>query len=409
MATDPDEVLDEARRSFAPEARRRLVLKKTRLRAVAGRHPWLFSGAIAKETGPEDAAIGDLVDESGRRLGSGFYSRHSQIRLRLLTFGDEELTPELLRDRIVAAVSRRAGLESEGTTAVRLVNSEGDGLSGLVVDRYGELLVVEIASAGLDRARDLVLETLRDLRAPVAIRLHNDLGSRKLERLPTRDELIGEIGGEVEIVENGLQFVVPVDGGQKTGMFLDQRGNRLLVGANASGARVLNLFSYTGGFGVYAAAGGARWVDEVEISAPALAISLRNHELNGSAERASFVRADVFDHLRGLSREGRTYDLVVCDPPAFAKSRKDVESAARGYKDVNLHAMKVVEPGGLLFTFSCSGHVSAELFQQILFGAAVDAGREVAIVRRLGAGEDHPVSIYCPEGEYLKGFMLRVD
>jgi 23S rRNA (cytosine1962-C5)-methyltransferase len=400
---------------FAPENRRRIHLRPGRDKALRNRHPWVFDGAIAREEGNPDAAIADVLGSDGVRLTSGFYSAKSQIRCRAVSFS-EELTPELLRARIAAAVGARAHLLGGETDSARLVHSEGDGLSGLVADLYARTLVVEITSAGLEKLRDLVLDALREataaLSAPGGIMLKNDLGARRLEGLSLADEWIDgtDAPAELETVirESGLRYFVQPGAGQKTGFFLDQRANRATVRAMAAGKRVLNVFSYTGGFGVSAAAGGAASVEEVDVSAPAIALARRNHELNPSSAALEFVTADAFDHLRRRRTEGTLYDLVVVDPPAFAKSKGDVDRAARGYKDINLQAFSLVAPGGTLVTFSCSGHVSIDLFQKIVFSAAADARRDAAFIRRLGAGEDHPVSIYCPEGEYLKGFVMRV-
>jgi len=391
---------------FKPDARRILWIRQGRDRLIANRHPWIFTGAIEREDGPPDAAIGDLVDARGMRLASGFYSTHSQIRLRALTFAEEELTPEVIQARIRAAVARRSSLASAGTNAMRLVHSEGDELSGVVADRYDDMVVLEITSAGAERIAELIIETLRREIHPRVILRSNDLPSRKHEKLPLESEILGSPPARAMIVENGLRFAVDAAEGQKTGFFLDQRDNRALVRTVAAGRRVLNLFSYSGAFGVYAAAGGARAVTNVDISAGAVDLARQNHDLNGSTDIATFEVADAFSYLRGAGRQ--EWDLVVCDPPAFAKSRHEVERAARGYKDVNLHALRQLGPGGLLMTFSCSGHISLDLFQKIVFGAAVDAGRRVSILRRLTAGEDHPTSLFCPEGEYLKGLLLEV-
>lgn len=400
---------------FAPENRRQIELRPGREKALRNRHPWVFDGAIAREEGNPDAAIADVFGADGVHLGSGFYSAKSQIRCRAVSFS-EDLTPELLRTRIAAAVQSRAHLLGGDTDAVRLVHSEGDGLSGLVADLYARTLVVEITCAGMEKLRDFALDALREavasVAAPVGIMMKNDLAARRLEGLPLADEWIGGANAPAEletvIRENGLRFFVQPGGGQKTGFFLDQRANRAAVRALAAGKRVLNVFSYTGGFGVSAAAGGAVSVEEIDVSAPAIAIARRNHELNPSSATIEFVTADAFDQLRKRRAEGMSYDLAVVDPPAFAKTKGEVDRAARGYKDINLQAFNLVAPGGTLVTFSCSGHVSLDLFQKIVFSAAADARRDASIVRRLGAGEDHPVSIYCPEGEYLKGFVLRV-
>src|ERR1043165_3878534 len=393
------------RELFDPTRRRKLVLKRGRERAVANRHPWIFAGAIARESGPDDAAIADLVDDSGARLASGFHSTHSQIRLRALTFGDEELTPELLRARIAAAVARRRKIFDDATNAARVVHAEGDELSGLVVDRYDDVVVVEIANEGLERIKPLVVEALQDELKPRLIYFKNDIGARKLERLPMEPETIGDGEAKATILENGLRFHVDVQAGQKTGFFLDQRDNRALARANANGRRVLNLFSFSGAFGIYAAAGGATSVHNVDVSAPAIETARRNHDLNVFKTAADFTVADVFSFVR-QTRE--RFGLVICARPAFAKLRGEVERAARGYKDVSLFALKLVENGGRMMTFSCSGHMSLDLFQKVIFSAAHDAERRVSIIRRLTAGEDHPVSLYCPEGEYLKGFLLEV-
>jgi 23S rRNA (cytosine1962-C5)-methyltransferase len=400
----------ESNDPFSPSQRRRLLLKPGRERAVRNRHPWIFEGAVRREEGNPDAAIADLVAPDGSLLASGFYSKQSQIRLRALTFG-EPLERDGLRARVRRAVAARAALVNEDTTAVRLVNSEGDGLSGLVVDRYADTLVVEISCAGLDRIADEVIDELVAAASPVArVILSNDLPVRRLEGLSLESRTIdagGGTAGEVVVLENGLRFVVAPGKGQKTGFFLDQRDNRLLARQLGAGRSVLNLFSFTGGFGVNAASGGATDVEEVDVSGPAMEMARRNHELNATRCPVSFVTADAFDRVRALRGE-RLFGLVIVDPPAFAKSRKDIDRAARGYKDIIMNALHLVEPGGAVMAFSCSGHVSIDLFQKIVFGAALDARRDVAILRRLGAGADHPVSVNCPEGEYLKGFLLRV-
>jgi 23S rRNA (cytosine1962-C5)-methyltransferase len=415
---------------FETANRRILTLKPGKERLVANRHPWIFAGAIARESGPEDAAIADLHDPRGRRIASGFHSRHSQIRLRALTFGDELLSEETIVDRLSAAIARRqSNRESlsprllaqaappssafgtlrlmeevdELTNAMRIVNAEGDDLSGIVIDRYDDILVIEIANAGIEQLRPLIIDVLQQELAPRGIWFKNDIPPRKLEELSMQPEWLGEGEPSTEIRENGLRFRVDPPSGQKTGFFLDQRENRQLTRALAQGRRVLNLFSYSGGFGVYASAGGAASVENVDISVPAIEMARTNHALNGFD--ASFVVADAFDYVR---KTPSRFDLLVCDPPAFAKSRGDVERAARGYKDINLFAMKLLDPGAHMLTFSCSGHMPLDLFQKVIFAAAQDAGRRVSFLRRLTAAPDHPVSLFCPEGEYLKGFLLEV-
>lgn len=388
---------------FPPERRRRLVLKRGKERVLANRHPWIFAGAIQSEKGPEDAALGDLVHSDGKRLASGFYSRHSQIRLRALTFSEEELTADVIASRIAKAIERRRPIFDESTNAARVVHAEGDELSGIVVDRYDDLLVVEIANAGAEQLKPMLVDALRRELAPRVVYFKNDLPVRTLERLTTEDEQLGDGEPVTTIRESGLRFKLDPREGQKTGFFLDQRENRRLARTLASGKRVLNLFSYSGAFGIYAASGGATSVTHVDVSAKAIDLARENQSLNGV--EGELTVADAFQYVR---QHRERYDLVVCDPPAFAKSRGEVDRAARGYKDVNLHALRMIEPGGQMMTFSCSGHMSIDLFQKVIFAAALDAGRRVSFVRRLTAGADHPVSMFCPEGEYLKGFLLEV-
>ena len=388
------------------ENRRRLTLKAGKERVLANRHPWIFTGAIAKESGPAEAPFADLVDSEGSRLASGLYSQHSQIRMRALTFGDEEANAEVVRARIIESVRRRQPLLSEATNAARLVNTEGDDISGLVVDVYADVAVIEIANAGLETLKDVVASAVAEAISPRVLYFKNDLPARKLEKLTLESESRGEGIPSTIIKENGLRFIVDPHEGQKTGFFLDQRDNRALARELAKEKRVLNVFSYTGAFGVYAAAGGATEVENVDISAPAIDTAQRNHELNGS--RAKTTVADAFSFVRERAHAKHRVEFLICDPPAFAKSRGEVDRAARGYKDVNLFAMKLLAPDGLMMTFSCSGHMSIDLFQKVIFSAALDAGRRVSFLRRLTAGIDHPISLYCPESEYLKGFLLQV-
>jgi 23S rRNA (cytosine1962-C5)-methyltransferase len=379
---------------------RTLTLKPGKERVVANKHPWIFAGAVQTERGPEDAPVGDLVDGQGKRIASGFYSRSSQIRLRALTFGEETVTPELIASRLSNAIARRRAIFDETTNAARLVHAEGDDLSSIIIDCFDDVVVVEIANRGAEHFKPLIIETLQRELAPRLIFFKNDIPARKLEGLPTENEAVD---ATTTILESGLKFHVDPAEGQKTGFFLDQRENRRLARTLAGGKRVLNLFSYSGAFGVYAAAGGATSFTDVDISARAIETARENAALNGFT--GEHLVADAFQYVR---TRHEPFDLLICDPPAFAKSRNEVERAARGYKDVNLFAMRLMSPGGLMMTFSCSGHMSLDLFQKVIFAAALDAGRRVAIVRRLTAGPDHPVSLYCPEGEYLKGFLLEV-
>lgn len=390
-------------------AKRRLTLKRGREGAVKNRHPWIFAGAIARETGPEDAPFAVLETTEGEPLAEGLYSRSSQIRLRALTFGGAEATEQLIEQRIVGAIQRRRPLLDGQTNACRLVHAEGDELSGLIVDLYDDVAVVEIANRGLEQLRPLIVATLRRELRLRGIWFENDIPARGLEKLPLEAAWEGEGEPAARIREHGVQFHVDPRDGQKTGFFLDQRENREIGRSIARDRDVLNLFSYTGAFGAYAAKGGATRVTNVDVSAKAIDGARQNFALNGIEDRGAFEVADAFQYVRTQAVNRAQFDVVICDPPAFVKSRNDVEKAARGYKDINLYSMRLTKPGGLVMTFSCSGHMPLDLFQKVVFSAALDTGRRVSFLRRLGAGEDHPVSLYCPEGEYLKGFLLRVD
>ncbi|MFI5180519.1 MAG: class I SAM-dependent rRNA methyltransferase [Thermoanaerobaculia bacterium] len=386
---------------------RSLFLRPGRDAATRRRHPWLFSGAVEREGGGGEDGLVEARGADGRFLARGFASPRSPIVARWWTFADEAVDAALVSRRVLDAIALRERVVPPETTGYRVVNAEGDFLPGLVVDRYGEVLAVQAPTEGTERARPLWLEALRERFPGATIVQKNDLASRAAEGLGTADELLAgaSVPPRAEFRERGLAFVADLAGGQKTGFFLDQRENRDLVRRHAAGRRVLNLFSYSGAFGVAALAGGAVAVTNVDTSAPALDLARENHRANGQ-ERASFVAADVFEDLRVRAAAGETWDLIVTDPPAFAKRRGDVERACRGYKDVNRLALALLAPGGLLLACSCSGPIDAGLFQKVLFSAALDAGVSARILEKRGAGPDHPVSVDCPEGEYLKAFLL---
>ncbi|HQQ78906.1 MAG TPA: class I SAM-dependent rRNA methyltransferase, partial [Thermoanaerobaculia bacterium] len=355
----------------------------------------------------------EVRDADGGYVGRGFASPASPIAARLWTFEDRPLDAAFVAGRLDAAVALRAAVLPPDTDGHRVVNAEGDFLPGLVVDRYGEVLSVQATTEGTERARDLWLPALADRFPGMTIVQRNDLPSRKGEGLPLEDAVLagGPVAARAAFRERGLSFVAELAGGQKTGFFLDQRENRHVVRGLAAGRRVLNLFSYSGAFGVAALAGGASRVVHVDVSQPALDLARENHRANGQrvdepGAPAGTVCADVFEDLRSRVAAGETWDLVVTDPPAFAKRRSDVDRACRGYKDVNRLAFKLLAPGGVLLACSCSGAMSADLFQKVLFSAALDAGREARLLEKRGAGPDHPVSIDCPEGEYLKAFLM---
>ena len=391
-----------------------LVLKKGREKSLRRRHPWLFSGAVEKlsgKPGPGDTV--DIRDASGKGLGRAAYSPKSQIRARVWTFDlNEEVDAAFFRRRIERALALREALPARRhTNALRLVHGESDGLPGLIVDRYADVLVAQFLAAGVERWRDPILDTLSELTAAEAIFERSDAEVRKLEALPAR---VGFARGNrnasrCPIVEYGLNFRVDVEQGQKTGFFLDQRENRQRVRELAAGREVLDGFCYTGGFSIAALAGGARRITAIESSAPALEVARENLAANPfDASKVQFVQGDVFAQLRTLRDRAAQFQMVILDPPKFAPSAAQVKNAARAYKDINLLAFKLLAPGGLLATFSCSGGVSAELFQSIVAGAALDAGADAKIIERFGAAADHPVALEFPEGDYLKGLICRV-
>ena len=376
--------------------------------AARRRHPWVFSRALAGTPPATDGEI-EVRSASGALLGRGFASARSSIAIRLWRFDDGPLDAEFVSGRVQEAARLRERFVPPLTGGYRLVHAEGDGLPGLVVDRYGDVLVVQATTAGTEVARPLWLPALQALLPDASILQRNDLASRHGEGLELEDELLAGARppDRVPFRERGVTYLADLAGGQKTGFFLDQRENRHLVRGLAAGRSVLNLFSYSGAFGVAALAGGASRVTHVDVSEPALALARENHAANAQdLACVETVAADVFEDLRARAARGETWDVVVTDPPAFAKKTPDVDRACRGYKDVNRLALKLLAPGGLLLACSCSGPVSADLFQKVLFAASLDAGVPVRILERRGAGPDHPVSIDCPETEYLKAFLL---
>lgn len=388
-----------------------LVLKAGREKSLLRRHPWVFSGAVERIDG--SAPAGDTVavrTSAGAFLAYAAYSPQSQIRARVWGFDERQrIDAGFFGERVRTAAARRAGIA--GTAgAVRLVHGEADALPGVVCDRYGEVAVLQFSSAGAERWRESVVDAVLAESACRVAYERSDLDVRALEGLAPRS---GPIRGElpettVEIVEHGLKYRVDVAHGQKTGFYLDQRANRDRVRALAGGRDVLNCFCYTGGFTLNALAGGARAALSIDSSATALALARANAALNGLDDgRAEWLEADVFGALRTLRDQGRGFDLVVLDPPKFAPTAGHAERAARAYKDINLLALKLLRPAGVLVTFSCSGGVSPELFQKIVAGAAADAGADVALAARLQADADHPVTLAFPEGEYLKGLVLE--
>lgn len=391
----------------------KIFLKSGREKSLLRKHPWIFSGAIERLEG--DPAAGDTVDvvaASGEFVARAAFSPASQIRARVWTFDrGEPVDAGFFRRRLERAIDSRRKLGMlGGSTACRLVFAESDGLPGVIVDRYADYVVCQFLAAGADRWRDELADLLMELVAPRGVYERSEAGARKKEGLKSQRGLLrgGEPPAEVEVTVGHARSHVDVVNGQKTGAYLDQQWNRARVAELAAGGEMLDAFSYTGGFAIAALLGGAASATLVESSAEALRIAEREASANGVADRCRFIAASVFDELRGQRDAGRRYDLVVLDPPKFVHSADQVNAGSRGYKDVNMLGLQLVRPGGVLVTFSCSGHVDAALFQKIVAGAALDARRDAQILERLSQPADHPIAIEFPEAEYLKGLILRV-
>ncbi len=398
-----------------------VTLKPSKERSLLRRHPWVYANAIDRVEGkPALGATVIVRTHDGRFLARAAYSPHSQIRLRVWSFDEAEPIDHAFFKRRVqhAAAHRQAFVRDTG--AVRLIFGEADGLPGLIVDHYVEdkdgasgrgQLVCQFMAAGVEAWKEAIVAALVGTTGCPNVYERSDVSIREKEGLEqTTGVLAGDAPPETLIArENGVRYHVDVRGGHKTGFYVDQRENRALVQAYAAGRDVLNCFCYTGGFSLAALGGGATRVVSIDSSGDALALARANVEANGfDAERAEWLDADAFRTLRGLVDEGRRFDLVVLDPPKFAPAREHVDRAARAYKEINLSGFKLLRPGGLLFTYSCSGAIDADLFQKIVAGAAADARVDARILKRLGAGLDHPLLAAFPEGEYLKGLLLQI-
>jgi 23S rRNA (cytosine1962-C5)-methyltransferase len=386
----------------------KVILKEGKSKPIRRGHPWIFSGAVASvQDYQHPGQFCDIFAHDRTLLARGYINRNSQITCRILVHGQRPIDADLLRERIQAAHRyRRRTLPAE-TDAYRLINAEGDFLPGLMVDAYADGLVCQFSTAGMDRLREQIIPILDDLLAPAFIYERSDVSARAEEGLSPRTGILtGRMDAPVEIREHGVRFQVDPGGGQKTGFYLDQRDSRRLFGSLARDRKVCDCFCYTAGFSAHALTGGAKSLVAVDSSREALDLGRQNLALNPPNEfPAELVCQDVFEYLR---QSTGPFDLMVVDPPPFARRRADLTGAARGYKDVNLWALKNLDRGGILLTFSCSRAVDRKLFQQIIFAAAVDARREVRIIARLGLPGDHPVSVFHPQGEYLKGLALHV-
>jgi len=390
-----------------------VTLKRGREKSLLNRHPWVFSGAVAAVSDdPKAGDVVEVVDAGGGWMARGYYNEGSNIRVRILDWKKDAVIDDAWwRRRIAAAIDRRASLaKDESTNAYRLVNAEGDALPGLIADRYGDHVVVQLLTAGVERVRGAVIEALEALVKPVAIFDRSDSDSRKREKLQPATGLISGAApeGPVEIVERGNRYLVDFSTAQKTGFYLDQRDNRLEVAQWAPGRGVLDAFSYSGAFSVCAGRAGATSLTLVESSRTALELGEKNLDLNGIDCDADLMQGDVFQVLRALCDEERRFGVVILDPPKFARTRAQADQALRGYKDINMLAMKLLEPDGVLATFSCSGGVDPQQFTKAVAWAGLDASRDVQILRRLGQPLDHPTLTSAPESEYLKGLICRV-
>ncbi len=394
---------------------KKVILEKGREKSLQRRHPWVFSGAINLVEGkPVRGETVDIVSAGKDWLARGSYSPDSQITVRVWTFEkDENIDRDFFRRKIVKALEFRQKLSGIGTdfTACRLIAAEADGLPGLIVDRYGDYLVVQFLASGVEGHKTLIVELLAELTACKGIYERSDVAVRLKEGLAeTAGLLYGEEPPEkIEIREHALKFYVDVRKGHKTGFYLDQRDNRDYLYKHAAGKTVLNCFSYTGGFGVAAALGGSAMVTNVDTSAPMLELGSENMQLNGIDEKCyENIEADVFCLLRKFRAEGRKFDIIVLDPPKFADAKNHMDKACRGYKDIAILGFQLLNPGGQLYTFSCSGLMVPELFLKITADAALDAGTDAHITRRFSQAPDHAVSLHFPESQYLKGLLLNI-
>ncbi|WP_321886036.1 class I SAM-dependent rRNA methyltransferase [Paraburkholderia bannensis] len=396
-----------------------VTLKPSKEKSLLRRHPWVYANAIERVDGkPASGATVIVRAHDGRFLARAAYSPHSQIRARVWSFDENEpIDHAFFKRRVQRALAHRQTMV-HNTGAVRLIFGEADGLPGLIVDWYTEdaqnprgQLVCQFMAAGVEAWKEAIVNALTQATGCPNVYERSDVSIREKEGL---EQMTGLLAGDeppetIIASENGVRYHVDVRKGHKTGFYVDQRDNRALVQTYAEGRDVLNCFCYTGGFSLAAMKGGAKRVVSIDSSGEALNTAQKNVQANGfAAERATWLDADAFKTLRRLHEEGERFDLVVLDPPKFAASREHVDRAARAYKDINLTGFKLLRPGGLLFTYSCSGAIDAELFQKIVAGAAADAKVDARIIKRLGAGVDHPLLTAFPEGEYLKGLLLQI-
>ena len=393
-----------------------LRLKINREKSVVRKHPWIFSGAVQAVVGnPGSGETVRVISAEGEDLGYGAYSPQSSICVRMWNFDvKQEIDEAFIANKMRIAINLRNSRNFFNTdnNSCRLINAESDGVPGLIVDMYADLLVVQFLSAGPERWKDTIIRNIISLTGKENIFERSDVEVRKLEGLPLQKGVLSgeKPEGPIEIIENKKRFLVDVVNGQKTGFYLDQRYNRRLIKQYTTNSQVLNCFSYSGAFAVYALEGGAQHVTSIESSQEAIGLAKKNIVINDLPEdKTSWINGDVFKELRLLRDKGLSFDMVILDPPKFAPTTAQVRSASRGYKDINLLAFKLLNPGGILATFSCSGGIDRLLFQKIIAGAALDANVDAKILEHLSQGADHPVALNFPEGAYLKGIICQVS
>ena len=387
-----------------------LHLKADRDRSLKRGHPWILSGAVAKIEGdPQPGDTIRIITANGTELATASYSPFSALRARVWSFDPNvEITAGFIAETINKAVAQRTA-DPELTHTCRLIFGDADGLPGLTVDRYGEVAVMEINSVGIERWRDAVVSTLMKVEGITCVYERSEGTDREREGLTPRNGLAaGVLPAKIYAVEGNEKYIVNVEEGHKTGFYIDQRDSRKLVASLAPGLRVLNVFGYTGSFGIVAAKNGAASVTTVESSGPALELAKQNAELNG-VDAGEVIEGDAFEVLRRMRDRRAEFDLIILDPPKYSASAKHIERATRKYKDINLVGIKLLAAGGKLMTFSCSQSMDTDLFQKVVAGAAVDAKRDLRILLRLGQPVDHPVHLHFPESEYLKGLLLQAD
>lgn len=386
------------------ESIKRVVLKVGKEKSVQRKHPWIFSGAIETASPFEEGEILPVFSSSGQFLAQGYFHPRNSLAGRLLSF-DEAPVLETIKKKFESALALRSALRLG--SSYRLIHAESDGIPGLIVDRYGDVLVIQVNTWGIEKLKPALIDLLVNLLQPRSIYEKSVSGARRQEGLDDFQGIVwGEDVGEIEIEENGLKFIVSIQEGQKTGFFFDQRNMRQLIAPHAANQRVLNCFSYSGGFSLFALQGGAKSVTSVDVCPRATSLALRNTLLNGfDLERHQIVQQDVFDYLKN---DPLDYGLVILDPPAFAKKRSDVDAACLGYKALNRIALEKMPSRSLLLTCSCSYYIDERLFQNLLFQTVHETGREAFIISRHAQAYDHPVSLYHPEGEYLKSLLLYI-